>query len=105
MAAVEFGPNRPPKSHELYAAAKYIGSKCFEQNLAFFKCKDAHDHPSKCLDEGKAVHGCVYASLTELQKKAPKEFGAYASCLETHALKMEKCRAKQLAFETAVFGS
>jgi hypothetical protein len=47
----------------------------------------------------------VYTSLTELQKKAPKEFGAYASCLETHALKMEKCRAKQLVFETAVFGS
>ncbi|KAG8463047.1 hypothetical protein KFE25_001820 [Diacronema lutheri] len=105
MAPTEFGPNRPPKSHELYAAAKYIGDKCFDQNLAFFKCKDAHDHPQKCLEEGKAVHACVYTALGDLQKKAPKEFDSYASCLQLNDLKLEECRAKQLLFEVAVFGS
>lgn len=103
--ASEYGPNRPPKSYELYAAAKYIGDKCFDQNLTFFKCKDAHDHPQKCLDEGKEVHACVYSSLNALQQKAPKEFQSYALCLELHSLKMEHCRTKQLIFETAVFGS
>jgi NADH dehydrogenase (ubiquinone) 1 alpha subcomplex subunit 8 len=104
MAPTDYGPNNPPKSHELYAGAKYIGDKCFDPNLVFFKCKDAHEHPKKCLEEGKAVHACVHTALQDLQKRAPKEFASYASCLKLHNLKMDECRSKQLLFETAVFG-
>jgi NADH dehydrogenase (ubiquinone) 1 alpha subcomplex subunit 8 len=101
---VEFGPNRPPKSYELYAASRYIGDKCFDMNLAFFKCKDEHDHPLKCLEEGKAVHACVYTALHAVQAKAPAEFQRYGACLALQSLKMENCRALQLQYEAAVYG-
>ncbi|KAJ1632408.1 hypothetical protein T492DRAFT_591141 [Pavlovales sp. CCMP2436] len=104
MAPTEFGPDRPPKSFELYAAAKYIGDKCFDQNLAFFKCKDAHEHPKKCLGEGKEVHACVHTALHALQIKAPVEFEDYAACLSIRSLKMDECRQYQLLFEAAIYG-
>jgi len=103
--APTYSSEHPPKSHELYAASKVIADKCFEQNLAFFRCKDAHDHPAKCLDEGKEVHACVHETLGLIHKKASAEFTSYANCLDAYSLKMDMCRTKQLIFEAAFFSA
>lgn len=105
MSPRSYSAEAPPKSHELYAAAKVIGDRCFDQNLAFYKCKDSTPHPSKCIEEGKEVQACVHATLLEIEKKAPREFRTYADCLAWNTLKPEECRTKQLLFEAAYYSS
>mmetsp|Transcript_10324 Transcript_10324/g.35102 ORF Transcript_10324/g.35102 Transcript_10324/m.35102 type:complete len:105 (+) Transcript_10324:85-399(+) len=103
MAPADFGEKNPPKSNDLYATAKFIGDRCFDENLAFFKCKDAHGHPARCLDQGQAVRKCAFAVMNDVQKKAPKELKAYSDCLHDNGLKLDRCRHVQKAFEEAVF--
>ena len=105
MAAAEIGPTtRPPFSNELYAGARVIGFKCFDQNLDFMKCRaGADDNPTACTAEGTRVHECVYSLYKEIAAKAPKEFGAYAKCLDDQDLRIHRCKDLQDAFETAFY--
>jgi hypothetical protein len=83
MSAAEVGASsRPPLAHELYAAARVIGNKCFDENLEFMKCKDRHGKdPAACAPQGTAVHTCVYALYKDIASKAAAEFKDYAACL------------------------
>ncbi|KAL0298622.1 UNVERIFIED_CONTAM: NADH dehydrogenase [ubiquinone] 1 alpha subcomplex subunit-B [Sesamum radiatum] len=48
-----------PTSSVLMAAAKHIGTRCRNENLAFLKCKKDDPNPEKCLDKGRQVTQCV----------------------------------------------
>lgn len=62
----EVGPaGRPPTSHELYAAGRVIGYKCFDQNYEFLKCKAKDESPTACSSQGDEVHRCVYGLFKE----------------------------------------
>lgn len=102
MPLPEYGAKNPPKSFELYAAGKFIGDKCLQENMEFYSCKDSSGHPSKCLEEGKRVQACVYGVMNDLLKKAPKEMQDYAACLDEKNLKIRPCRRLQQAFEDTV---
>jgi len=101
----EVGPSsRPPKANELYAAARVIGNKCFDENLEFMKCKETKGgEPSACAAEGQEVHKCVYGLYKEISAKAGAEFKAYANCLDGADLRVAMCKKTQSAFETAFY--
>ena len=104
MSAGEVGAkSRPPKATELYAAGRVIGFKCFDPNLDFLKCKNGDKDPSACVGEGEKVHECVYGLFKEIAGKAPQEFSALASCLDTHDLRTHRCKKYQDAFEAAYY--
>lgn len=48
-----------PKTSVLYALHKHIATTCKAQNRAFLACKEEHQDPSKCTDEGRGVITCV----------------------------------------------
>lgn len=48
-----------PKTSVLYALHKHIATTCKAQNRAFLACKEEHQDPSKCMDEGRGVITCV----------------------------------------------
>ena len=107
MSASEVAPSsRPPKSSELYAAARVIGNKCFDENLDFMKCKSVKGNgPSACAAEGEAVHTCVYALYKDISSKAAKEFKDYAGCLDGADLRIAMCKRPQAAFEAAYYAA
>jgi len=107
MSASEVGPEgRPPKANELYAAARVIGNKCFDENLDFMKCKGVKgEAPTACAAEGEAVHKCVYSLYKDISAKAAKEFKDYASCLDGADLRVAMCKQKQSAFENAYYAA
>lgn len=45
---------------------------------AFMKCKAEKRDPKLCLAEGQAVTDCTYGLISELHRKAPREFDEYA---------------------------
>ncbi|KAH9621276.1 hypothetical protein KSS87_011541, partial [Heliosperma pusillum] len=49
-----------PTSAVLMASSKHIGMRCYDQNLAFLKCKKIDANPEKCLDKGNQVTRCVF---------------------------------------------
>ena len=105
MSAGEVG-SRPPFAHELYAAARVIGNKCFDENLDFMKCKSSKgQEPTACAIEGQSVHKCVYALYKEINSKASAEFTAYANCLDGSDLRVAQCKTKQAAFESAYYAA
>jgi len=105
MSAAEVG-SRPPKANELYAAARVIGNKCFDENLDFMKCKGAKGgEPSACVAEGEAVHKCVYGLYKDISGKTAKEFKDYASCLDGADLRVAMCKKTQTAFESAYYAA
>ena len=57
--AEEFNRRDINQAH-LLAYAPIIGRACLEQNKAFMKCRVGDDNPDNCVDEGRAVHECVY---------------------------------------------
>ena len=107
MSASAVGPDsRPPTGPELYAAARIIGNKCFDENLDFMRCKSTKGaEPSACTGEGEAVHKCVYGLHKDISGKAAKEFSALASCLDGADLRVPMCKAKQTAFEEAYYAA
>ena len=107
MSAAEVSPSgRPPLAHELYAAARVIGNKCFDENLDFMKCKGSKGtEPSACAAEGETVHKCVYALYKDISSKAAKEFKDYAGCLDGSDLRVAQCKKYQAAFEGAYYAA
>ena len=105
MSAAEVG-SRPPLAHELYAASRVIGNKCFEENLEFMKCKSSKgEGPSACTAEGQSVHKCVYSLFKDISSKAAAEFKDYANCLDGSDLRVGQCKAKQSFFEKAYYAA
>ena len=107
MNAGSVGPAaRPPMAAELYAAGRVIGFKCFEENMAFMKCKGAKGvGPSECAAEGEVVHKCVYSLFKEINAKAQKPFNDYANCLERADLQIVQCKTMQEKFENAYYAA
>lgn len=92
-------------SAELYAAGRLIGHKCFDENFEFMKCKTADGNPTACVAQGEGVHACVYGLYKEISAKAPKQFSAFAECLDTSGLRAERCKPYQAAFEKAFYNA
>ena len=107
FSAAEVGPEgRPPRSAELYAAGRVIGFKCFDANFDFMKCKAKESsHPTACEAQGTEVHKCVYDLFKQFEAKAPKEFVAYAQCIDDEDLRVYKCKDTQKAFETTFYAA
>ena len=107
MSAAAIGPAaRPPMAAELYAAGRVIGFKCFDENMAFMKCKGAKGAgPSACAAEGEVVHNCVYALYKEINTKVQKQFNDYANCLERADLQIAQCKKRQAEFERAYYAA
>lgn len=107
MSASAVGPQtRPPMAAELYAAGRIIGLKCFDENMAYMKCKDSKgEHPTVCTAEGDAVHTCVYGIYKDISAKAPKQFAALAKCLDGADLQVPQCKKLQEAFERAYYSA
>ena len=106
FSAAEVGPEgRPPRSAELYAAGRVIGFKCFDANFDFMKCKAKDSHPMACEAQGTEVHKCVYDLFKQFEAKAPKEFVAYAQCIDDEDLRVYKCKDTQKAFETTFYAA
>ena len=93
-------------ANELYAAARVIGNKCFDENLDWMKCKASKGaEPTACAAEGEAVHKCVYGLYKDIAGKAAKQFKDYATCLDGADLQVPMCKKAQEAFETAYYGA
>ena len=93
-------------ANELHAAARVIGSKCFDENLEFMKCKATKgQEPSACTAEGTEVHKCVYALYKDISSKAAKEFSDHAACIDGADLRVSMCKATQAAFEKAYYAA
>lgn len=107
MSASEVGPSsRPPLAHELYAAGRVIGNKCFDENLDWMKCKQTKgEGPTACAAEGEQVHKCVYTLFKDISSKAPKEFSDYAKCLDSYDLAVATCKKYQVAFEQTYYNA
>ncbi|KAL0291188.1 UNVERIFIED_CONTAM: NADH dehydrogenase [ubiquinone] 1 alpha subcomplex subunit-B [Sesamum calycinum] len=120
-----------PTSSVLMAAAKHIGTRCRNENLAFLKCKKDDPNPEKCLDKGRQVTQCVLhlfslsscrslgmgylmvtdftvfsvlkadLKLRDLHQNCSKELDAYAGCMYYHTNEFELCRKEQKEFEKA----
>ena len=105
MSASEVSPgSRPPMAHELYAAGRVIGNKCFDENLEWTKCKATKgEAPTACAAEGESVHKCVYALYKDIAGKAAPEFKAFAQCLDSHDLAVPACKKYQEKFEAAYY--
>ena len=48
-----------PTSSVLYTAHKHIGKRCNDVSMKILRCKKKDLDPSVCLNEGKAVLGCL----------------------------------------------
>ncbi|KAL3820092.1 hypothetical protein ACJIZ3_005997 [Penstemon smallii] len=90
-----------PTSAVLMAAAKHIGTRCRNENLAFLKCKKDDPNPEKCLDKGRQVTQCVLHLLRDLHQNCSKELDSYAGCMYYHTNEFEFCRKEQKEFEKA----
>ncbi|KDP40046.1 hypothetical protein JCGZ_02044 [Jatropha curcas] len=58
-SAVDATGNPIPTSAVLMASSRHIGTRCYEENVAFLKCKKKDPNPEKCLDKGQQVTRCV----------------------------------------------
>ena len=58
-STIDEGEELVPTSNVLYAAHKHIGERCKDVSTSFLKCKKKDLDPSVCLNEGKAVLGCL----------------------------------------------
>ena len=107
MSASEIGTDgRPPKAAELYAAARVIGNKCFDENFDFMKCKSANrGGPTSCQAEGETVHRCVYGLYKDISAKAAKQFKDHALCLDSADLQVAACKKTQAAFESSYYAA
>ena len=51
------------------------------------------------------MHTCVYSLYKEIASKAPKEFTAYAQCLDSADLEIQHCKNQQEAFERTFYNA
>ena len=107
MSADEVGPTaRPPLAHELVAAGRVIGNKCFDENLDWMKCKGAKgEAPTACAVEGEAVHKCVYGLYKDISSKAALQFKNHAACIDSYDLDIGSCKKTQQIFESAYYAA
>ncbi|CAN0856036.1 NADH dehydrogenase [ubiquinone] 1 alpha subcomplex subunit 8-B [Linum grandiflorum] len=98
-ASVDESGNPIPTSAVLMSASKHIGRRCFEENVAFIKCKKQDPNPEKCLDKGRQVTRCVLGLLKDLHQRCTKEMDDYVGCMYYNTNEFDLCRKEQQAFE------
>ncbi|XP_063217840.1 NADH dehydrogenase [ubiquinone] 1 alpha subcomplex subunit 8 [Bacillus rossius redtenbacheri] len=88
----------------LKAGAFHFGKQCEYQSNEFMLCRKELQDPRKCLNEGKAVTGCVLDFYQKVKSSCFDEFTQYANCLNKSSgnFALEKCRKTQAVYDKCV---
>merc|ERR1739847_107887 len=70
-------------------------------STSFLKCKKKDLDPSVCLNEGKAVLGCLGTVLKDLRSSCLSEVDSYSQCLDHYSNDLRKCRKEESVFDSA----